>query len=199
MNTTRQYKGLLLIVFCVSGLGINTPTLADNPSWFGKKATGTWMAGVKAGNMIHEGKDFSNSTNAGLLVGYTFARPVGGAGGSTSVEFEMTTNIDKGNFGSGSVLTTPGKWNVESKAVYVAYRSAGTVYFKGKLGGVIADVTTVRDSGATSNDTIEDAKVSLGAGLGMRLNEKANIELEWASGIGENDINYVSLGAVFNF
>lgn len=199
MNIDKQCKGLLLATIFTCGLAISAPTLAESPSWFGDKATGTWMAGIKVGNMINEGTDFSNSSNAGLVVGYTFARPVGSAGGSTSVEFEMTTSIDKGTFGEESVLTTTGKWDVASKAIYVAYRSAGTVYFKGKLGGVIADVTTVRDSGATNRDTVEDAKVSLGAGVGMRLSEKANIELEWASGIGENDINYISLGAVFNF
>ncbi|NOZ10923.1 MAG: porin family protein [Gammaproteobacteria bacterium] len=199
MNTNKRCKGLLLATLFVYGLATSLPTLAESPTWFGKKATGTWMAGIKAGNMINEGTDFSDSSNVGLLVGYTFAKPIGDAGGSTSVEFEMTTSADRGTFGNNSALATTGKWDVESKALYVAYRSAGTVYFKGKLGGVIADITTERDSGATSNDTVEDAKVSLGAGLGMRISEKANIELEWASGIGENDINYVSLGAVFNF
>lgn len=175
------------------------PALADKPTWFGDgPAQGKWMIGAKTGNMINEGTDYGDATNNGVVLGYTFARPVAG-NGSASIEFEATSTSDDGRFGAASDQGAPGNWDVSSKALYVTYRTSGTVYFKGKLGGVIADIKRVKDSGPTPSDKVEESSASLGAGVGMRLGEHANLELEWASGIGINDINYVSLGAVVNF
>ena len=67
MNTTKQCKGLFLSAVFICGLAISTPTLAEKPTWFGKKDAGTWMAGIKGGNMINEGTDYSNSILAFLV------------------------------------------------------------------------------------------------------------------------------------
>ncbi len=192
-----MHKNATLFLVCAALAA--GPALAEKPTWFGDgPAQGKWMIGAKTGNMINEGTDYGDATNNGLVLGYTFARPVAG-NGSASIEFEATSTADDGSFGPDSDQGAPGVWSVSSKAVYFAYRTGGTVYFKGKLGGVIADIKRVRDSGATPNDTVEESGASLGAGVGMRLGERANLELEWASGIGINDINYVSLGAAINF
>jgi hypothetical protein len=196
----RQFRTIgQLVLATVIGVSAVSTAAAGEPTWFGEnKARGAWLVGVKTGNMDHEGTDRDAATNRGILLGYMFNRPVMG-NGTASIEFEMTDTSDDGTFGPDSDQATSGVWNVESKAIYLAYRTAGTVYFKGKIGGVIADITNTRDTGPTANDKVEESQASLGAGVGMRLGQHANLELEWASSIGINDISYLSLGAMVNF
>jgi len=178
------------MVFAISGAH------AAESTWFGEqKAAGSWMVGLKYGNMEHEGTGMQRAKNSGYVVGYTFARPVAG-NGTAAIEVEFTNTNDDGTFTSESFQGTTGTWQVDSKAIYMAYRSAGTVYFKGKLGGVTTEIDY-----KTSATTLQEDKtqVSFGAGVGFRLTERANIELEYTGNIGINDISYVSAGVAVNF
>jgi len=169
---------------------------AGDGTWFGdSQASGQWMVGLKGGNMVNEKSGYGDAANRGVMVGYTFARPVGP--GHASVELEMNDTYDDGNVDLGLLIGGTGTWTVTSKALYLAYRTKGTVYFKGKLGAVIADYKQRPTDGPELTE--DDAATSLGGGLGMRLGKHANVELEYTGGIGINDINYVSLGANLNF
>jgi len=193
-----KHTGRFMLAALLAAGFLSQPAMADKATWFGdNQANGAWLVGVKTGNMVHEATGYENTTSNGLMLGYMFNRPVMG-NGTASVEFEATSS-DDGRFDATSALGQTGKWNVKTKSLYFAYRSAGTVYFKGKVGGVVADIENVRDSGATDNDTVEESQISLGAGVGIRVTDNANLEVEWASSQGINDINYVSLGASLKF
>lgn len=75
-------------------------------------------------------------------------------------------------------------------AFYGVYRSAGEVYFKGKLGFLRENVDI---DGIVSED---DSGLSLGLGVGTRVD---NLSFEAEFTIIEEDVNYLSVGANVHF
>jgi hypothetical protein len=59
-----------------------------------------------------------------------------------------------------------------------------------------SDVTTKTAAGTVSED---DVSAAGSAGLGVKLGEWGNIELEWTGDSGDNDIGIISLGGVLQF
>ena len=185
----------LSAALCLFG-ALSTTSFADEPTWFGETADGEWFAGLRVAAAQSGENAFSDATNVGILLGYQFSRPVG-FNGSSSIEFEFTTSASDGNVGGSSQFGVPGTWDVDTFAVYFAYRTPGTVYFKGKGGIIKSDVTVQLPTGTVSFD---DASFSLGAGLGFRLlDDTANIELEFSGTSGDNDISLLSLGGTLLF
>jgi hypothetical protein len=169
---------------------------AADGTWFGdQKALGKWTIGLKVGNMVHEADGYKDATNRGVVVGYTFNRPVGP--GSASVEFEFTDTFDDGEIDQGFGLGGTGTWQVQTKAVYVAWRTDGTIYFKGKVGAVLADVKE-RPTDAQELSTDESA-IAIGGGVGVRFGGNGSVEFEYTGGQGINDINFASVGAALHF
>ena len=185
----------LSAALCLFG-ALSTTSFADEPTWFGETADGEWFVGLRAGAAQSGEIAFSDATNAGILLGYQFSRPVG-FNGSSSIEFEFTTSTSDGNIGRNSEFSVPGNWDVDTFAVYFAYRTPGTVYFKGK-GGVIKSDINVKLPGQTVGS--DDASLALGVGLGLRLLEDtANVELEFTGASGDNDIDLITLGGTLLF
>ncbi|MDH3466789.1 MAG: outer membrane beta-barrel protein [Gammaproteobacteria bacterium] len=185
----------LSAALCLFG-ALSTTSFADEPTWFGETADGEWFVGLRAGAAQSGEFAFSDATNAGILLGYQFSRPVG-FNGSSSIEFEFTTSTSDGNIGRNSEFSVPGNWDVDTFAVYFAYRTPGTVYFKGK-GGVIKSDINVKLPGQTVGS--DDASLALGVGLGLRLLEDtANVELEFTGASGDNDIDLITLGGTLLF
>jgi len=180
-------------------VGATSVALAEEPSkegtFFGYEAHGKWMIGVKGSKVQNSNNDFSDATNIGFLFGYEFARPVG-FNGSASLEFEGTSTTSDGKIGADSDLGETGKWDVDTLAIYFAYRTPGTVYFKGKLGGVSSQVNNKVPSGNVSTD---DASFAYGAGFGLRLGKRAKVELEYTGNSGDNDLGKISLGGILEF
>src|SRR5438105_11945290 len=83
-----------------------------------------------AGLMDPSAGGHDNTFNVGAGVGF---RIFDEASGSGALEADVTTSLKKGEKDEG------GEWNVDTVAVYFAYRSAGDVYFKAK--GGFADQT----------------------------------------------------------
>jgi hypothetical protein len=197
-----MYKGYQKHLMALAAVAALSPlssgvALAEKPSWFGDgPAQGQWLLGIKAGVMKNEGHAIEEANNTGVLVGYTFARPVGG--GSASVEAEFTSTSSDGDFTQDSFVGAPGSWQIDSKALYMSYRTSGTIYFKGKGGVVIAD-TKYKTNSTLSDVKQDEAAASFGAGMGVRVMDRANVELEYTGGFGDNDVNFASLGVNFSF
>jgi hypothetical protein len=168
---------------------------AEEATWFGQKASGKWMIGVKGGTVKNGNDEYNDANNGGILLGYQFARPIG-FDGSAAIEFEGTSTFDDGDYSGPTTFGTAGTWDVDTLALFFAYRTPGTVYFKGRLGGMQSDVTS-----ASAGTTLSEDDVSLAgsAGLGVKIGEWGNIELEWTGDSGDNDIGIISLGGVLQF
>lgn len=182
MHIARNYIVPILLT-----LSVATPALGDEEgTFFGQDATGKWIVGIKAGIVENSTEGFGDATNAGVVLGYRFSRPIGGIGGSSSVEFEFTTSVDDGELaGTGTT------WDVDTYALFFTYSTPGTVYFKGKLGGMTTDVSS--SNSGLANDA---SGFGYGVGLGVKVGQKGKIELEYTGVTGDNNLNFWSLGGL---
>ena len=186
MRISRKYLAVPI------ALALSIPSLAvadEEGTFFGQDATGKWIVGLKAGVIQSDTDGFGDATNAGVVLGYRFSRAIGGIGGSSSVEAEFTTSVDDGDFSNGA-----GTWSVDTYALFFTYATPGTVYFKGKLGGMTTDVST--SISGVENDA---SGFAYGLGLGVRAGESGRFELEYTGVTGDNNLNFLSLGGMFEF
>ncbi len=190
--------GITLLIAAGTSLGSLTASADTGTTWFGEPAIGQWMAGIKIGNTEVDIPGYDKGSNAALMLGYQFARPIG-AGGQSSIEFELGQSSDADiDFSSDRGIR--GDWNSDTLAAYFAYRSAGTIYFKGKLGAlhssINSDFNLVR-ADAKSTET----NFAYGLGLGYQIpgSETVQIEAEWVNSSGDHDLNMLTLGINFLF
>jgi len=138
--------------------------------------------GVKAGPMLASVSGFDNSTNVGFSIGFPIIQD------HFTIEGEVTTAISKGDarfFGD--------EWDVLTLAGYAVYRTGSSTYFKGKAGLLYEDLTvSLRGFGEAS---VNDTGLSVGIGIGHRLQSGSKIELELT--IIEADITFISPGYIF--
>lgn len=187
-NNNRILSGTALTAVLLLN---SVPTLAaEDVTFFGHRAEGKWMIGAKVAVVQNGQSGFDDSTNIGLLIGYEFARPIG-FDGTASIEVEGTTSISDGDIDPDSIFGASGEWDADTIALYFAYRTPGTVFFKGKLGVLRSEVTSNVAGVSVEND---DASLSWGVGLGVRLHEKFNAELEFTDDTGDTDLSLISLG-----
>ena len=185
MHKARNYVIPPLLTFFMT-----TFAFADEEgTFFGQDATGKWIVGIKAGVMENSSEGFGDATNAGIVLGYRFSRAIGGIGGSSSVEFEATTSVDDGDLSA-----TGTEWDVDTYALFFTYSTPGKVYFKGKLGGMTTDVSS-------SNSAVDNSASGLGygVGLGLKIGENGKIEAEYTGVTGDNNLNFWSLGGLYEF
>ena len=186
MRNPFKYLAPLALALSVS------PTIdaaEEEGTFFGQDATGKWIVGLKVGVIQNDTDGFGDSTNAGVVLGYRFSRAVGGIGGSSSIEVEATTSVDDGDFSNGA-----GTWDVDTYALFFTYSTPGTVYFKGKLGGMTTDVSS--SVVGVENDA---SGFAYGAGFGVKAGQMGKIELEYTGVTGDNNINFFSLGGLLEF
>jgi opacity protein-like surface antigen len=191
-KSTRTLTMSVLVALLLS------PALAqEEGTFFGSEANGKWIIGGKVGQ-IRTGKDgFDDANAAGVIVGYEFARPVG-YDGKASIEFEFMSSSD-GDVKAGSSFLPEGEagqWNAELTNIFFAYRTAGKVYFKAKLGGQRTKQTFKITGDSVDNDEVAFA---FGVGLGIKLAEWARLEVEYSQDAGENDVGILSLNAMALF
>ena len=193
--TRKAISGLLPAIAVMFASG---PVLADNnDTWFGKRAPGQWYIGVKAGKVKNGLRGTNDASNKGLLVGYEFARAIGDSDGTASIELEATSTSDEGTFGPTSDLGTSGTWDASTLGLFMVYRTAGNVYFKVK-GGVQMSNVNYHAPGATSLQT-DDASLAGGVGLGVKVGDSGNVEVEYAGETGDNDLGNLSLSGHVRF
>ena len=196
-----QRTSFIKALACMTLL-LSTSSYADSQTtWFGEVADGQWLAGIKLGvaeadlSSI-EGADYDSSEMVTLVFGYQFSRPVGD-NGTASIEIELGSTEDA-DIGRGNGVNGVGEWDMHTTAVFFNYRSPGTVYFKGKLGVIDSNIDSRFGNRTIKSD---DASLAGGIGLGMRLagSNNINIEGEWVTASGDNDINYFNIGGLIEF
>lgn len=188
------FGGLLGLALLSTG----SAALADSQTtWFGEVADGKWLAGVKLGAVTVDLPGYEDSTMATFNFGYEFSRPVGD-NGSSSIELELgassSADIDTSS-GMGA-----GDYDLSTVGVFFNYRSPGTIYFKGKLGGIFSSLDSKMDSGEFIKS--DDTAFAFGLGAGVRLggeNGRTTLEAEWVSAAGDHNTSYYNLGANIEF
>jgi hypothetical protein len=158
----KMQSGLLVLL---AGMVLNSQVWA-----------GDMYFGAKTGPMMIDVSGVSDPTNAGILVGYELGVVVG----DLAVEGEFTTTIDEGKSGGNEV-------DIDTMALYLAFRTAGPVYLKLK-GGVLRQEL---DAGAGSES---DSGMSYGIGVGFGLGI-GQLELEYTE--VDDDVTFVSFGIQF--
>lgn len=146
-----------------------------------------WYVGLKAGTMSVDVSAYEDATSLGLLLGYKLSSD---SNGSLAVEGELT-NSSSENI---TVLGVTGKWDIDTLAVYLAYRTGGDLYLKGKVGYLDEDVN-VNIAGASISGS--DSGASYGIGAGWKFGKSNAVELEYT--IIETDVDFISLGVNFGF
>lgn len=142
--------------------------------------------GVKAGSFQIDIDEFdTNDPNAkGFVVGYNL-------GEGPAIEFEHNKS-DTFHVTENGYFLADG--DVTTNALYFAYRSQGSVFFKVKGGILIEDVSA---SGYSRSAEDSDTGLSVGAGFGFNMGEVAQLEAEYT--VIEADIGYLSLGLNLRF
>jgi len=127
------------------------------------------------------------------MVGYEFARPVADHG-RVAIEVEAHGTINKGG-----QLDGTGEWKSSGLAAYLAYRTPGDIYFKGKIG--IANTSMSLSESGVSTPNARDTSFGYGVGLGMRLKRGANVEIELTgnSATEPHDTSAISIGGYVPF
>lgn len=158
----RQIKTFILVGLL--GLVAAAPASAD------------WFFGAKTGPMLIDVGGISDTTNVGVVVGYDLGVGVG----DLALEGEITTTTSSGDFLGLDV-------DVDTQALYLAFRTAGPIYFKAKGGFANEEISI----GPISDS---ETGVSYGVGLGFGIGI-AQLELELTT--IEADVAFFSVGVQF--
>jgi len=135
-----------------------------------------WFFGAKTGPMLIDVGGISDTTNTGIVVGYD----IGAVVADLALEGEITTTTSSGEALGFDV-------DVDTQALYLAFRTGGPIYFKAKGGFVNEEVSI---GPVSTSDTGVSYGIGLGFGIGI-----AQLELELTT--IEQDIAFFSVGVQF--
>ena len=169
-------KAKILLFISFLGIGFSGSALAAGSPFY---------LGLKVGSMMVDVSEFEDADSVGLVAGYKI---YDNASGSVAIEGEYT------NSSSADINGIPGKWDIDTLAVYLAYRSSGDLYFKGKIGYLDEDISASAFGTSISGS---DSGLSVGVGGGWKIGTKSALELEYT--MIEEDVNFLSLGVNFSF
>jgi hypothetical protein len=133
--------------------------------------------GVKAGWMDVNMSGAGDATNAGLTLSYDLDVLHADLG----VVAEITRTAEAGETGDGDDV------EVETNALYLTFKTPGTVYFKLRS-GVLEETVTA------GNGSHRETGLSLGTGLGVNIG-KVRVAFEYTTGTGT--VDYLSFGVKF--
>lgn len=189
---SRPVKSALVGILAISAMAAQQSSFAaDNNqgTFFGKNTPGKWIIGGKIAQIDINVPDVSDGDAAGIVLGYEFARSIGDAGGSSTVEFEYLTGDDT----IGRLNTS---YDIDVANLFFTYRSAGKVYYKvkGGLSYVNFDVSTFDDE-----FDLDDVSAAFGVGLGYRVGDLGVVELEYSADTGDADLGILGLNALLEF
>ena len=180
MSLTHHQRLAALILAAAGAATCGAASAADPNLYFG----------AKGGVMSSDRSGYSDSWNAGGVVGLHFLDFNKGKShyGSLSGEIELTVPLIKGD-----VNPPAGKWSAWTVGAFAVYRSpeANNVYFKGKAGAVHRNLTS-SPSGLPGTRSSDDP--AFGVGLGYRLNRRNSIEFEVTV---MDTLTFISAGLVF--
>ena len=162
----------------------------------------SWYIGAKGGQMSPDQSNISSAINAGILIGYHLPN---NNFGSFAVEAEYTTTSSSADYETINVgETIRGDVEFETTALYGVYRSMGDFYFKGKLGvfnnKIYAEEQTIVGLSVTSTTwSRSESGFSWGLGAGWKLGNSSSLELEYTKLDDDTEIDYMSIGFIYNF
>lgn len=149
---------------------------ADEP------AQPNFYIGLKTGQFMIDVEGADDATAVGFQVGYDF-------GNQWAIELEMLSGeSDLEIFGNTIEVET------ETFGIYGTFRSADNVYLMGKV-GIVEEEVSGSAGGFSSSES--DSGLSLGIGVGTKLNNHFAAELEYT--IIEQDVDYIGLNTRFLF
>ena len=151
---------------------------------FTNDAAGGLYVGGKGGIMMVDVGSGDDPINVGIVVGYAMDPA---DWGTLAVEGEYTMSVVDGEVSGGGQSV---KFDLSTLAVYAAYRSAGSVYGKLKVGFLREEMTILGTSG-------DDTGLSFGGGVGLCFGEALSAEVEYT--LIEQDVSFISGGAIFMF
>ncbi|MFW2441062.1 MAG: outer membrane beta-barrel protein [Arenicellales bacterium] len=141
MTTKKTFAQLLVLPAVLVSLSASATELdqpGDGP-FFGEDANGQWLIGGKLASMNNsdDGISQDSAQNAGIILGYEFARPVWK--GKAAFEFQYLPSVSWGDVNGAdssnpSIYPNGGRWENPVYSGYVAYRTPGKIYAKGKVG-----------------------------------------------------------------
>lgn len=185
---------IVVATFLLMAISANTAISQEGTTWFGDSADGQWLVGVKLGSINNDAPGFEDASLTTLVLGYQFSRQVG-TDGTASLELEIgkSDDADLNNGLPGS------EWEAETLGLFINYRTAGDVYFKVKLGLMSTDIEA--RTGRLATLDVSDTNFAYGAGFGVILGQRQNInlELDWTGSSGDNDVNLINLGGLVRF
>ena len=142
MTTKKTFAQFLALPAMLISFSAIAATEFDQPGdgpFFGETSDGQWLVGAKYVTMNNsdDGISQDSSANAGIILGYEFARPVWK--GKAAFEFQYLPTTKNGEVTSTSasnpsVYPAGGEWENPVYSGYVAYRTTGKIYAKGKVG-----------------------------------------------------------------
>lgn len=190
INTISRLPAQLALIFALTLVGSQVTLARDNGGpFFGEQAKGKWIIGVKGVKIDTNSEFVDDADGEGVILGYQFDRPIGDLGGSATLELEYVT-------GDETAINGVGVYEADLFNMFMAYRSAGTLYFKAKAGLSFSDLTIITPA---SNDTFDEVSFAAGVGLGVRIGESGSIEIEYTDDTGDNDLGILGLNALLEF
>ncbi len=160
-------------------------------AFFGKSAPGKWIIGGKISKVDLNQADSVDVDAAGIVLGYEFARSIGNAGGTSTVELEYISGDDDINSLGGANV------DVEVANLFFTYRSPGTLYYKIK-GGLSASEIEI-NSAFNGRSSASETGLAGGIGLGYRVGDLGVIELEYQLDASDADLGILSLNGLLEF
>lgn len=186
-------RAISLVSAALLLLPVSFANAQESTTWFGNSADGQWLVGVKLGQLENNSQSgfFDELENYTLVLGYQFARRVG-TNGSASIELDLSES-DDADFDS---HIAGSQWNARTVGLFIAYRTPGKVYFKGKVGLMYSKLEF--DEALPKED---DTNVAFGAGFGLLLGarQNMNLELEYTGTSGDNDLDIWNLVGLYRF
>lgn len=205
MTTKKTFAQLLVLPAMLVSLTATAATEFDQPGdgpFFGETANGQWLIGAKYADMNNRDDGLENATNAGVILGYEFARPVWK--GKAAFEFQYLPSTDWGdvngeNTSDPSIYPNGGRWENPVYSGYVAYRTPGSVlYGKAKVSIVASrfKIETTNDDGTERIIQENKTQVGYGLGLGVHLGKHFDLELEYEGNQGKSQLYDFGINAI---
>ncbi len=192
-SANKKFKSAIVTLAAIGALAVQPTSFAadgDTGAFFGNNAPGKWIIGGKVAKVDANIIDEKDADAAGIVIGYEFARSIGNAGGSSTIEFEYIT-------GDASIPSLGLDYDVDVANIFFTYRSAGTLYYKLKGGLSYADFQFTDSQ--FGNSDLEEVGLAFGVGLGYRVGDLGVLELEYSGDTSDADLGILGLNALLEF
>ena len=144
--------------------------------------------GASLGIMDADRSGFDPATNAGVLAGYDlYTLEIF----SVALEGELTGTVSDGDL---KAAGSKGRWDIDTRALYAAFRLGERFYMKVRFGYAWTDVST-DFQGASFKDS--DSGVSWGGAFGWMISEHWGVQLDGS--LVDTDTSYWNAGILYRF